>query len=87
MKIFKILRMMNIYVCVCVSAPTSIEGRCFFEILSACFEHFQAMWTKVSWKHEDNSDRDFLRNREEYVALLISVYLCHLILYVYLFSV
>lgn len=27
----------------------------------------QAMWTKVSWKHEDITDRDFLRNREEYV--------------------
>lgn len=26
------------------------------------------MWTKVSWKHEDITDRDFLRNREEYVS-------------------
>ena len=26
------------------------------------------MWTKVSWKHEDLTDRDFLRNREEYVS-------------------
>ena len=49
-------------------------------------ENCQAMWTKVSWKHEDVSDRDFLRNREEYVALLILVYLCHFMIFLCLFS-
>ena len=81
-----IIYIYNIYISLCVwlSAPTVIQGRCLFEISSGCAENCQAMWTKVSWKHEDVSDRDFLRNREEYVALLILVYLCHfMIFYVY----
>ena len=27
----------------------------------------QALWTKVDWRHEDATDRDFLLNKEEYI--------------------